>query len=233
MSPSVLILATAAALAISAPSIAAPEKPKTWDGLILVESKQMDSVYLLPNADFRAYSKVLIEPTEIAFAKNWLRDYNRSTASLSQRISDAEARRMLDDAAVRANEIFARAFQKAGYQLATGPGPDVIAIKPIVVNVRITAPEHMSSGRTDYFSEQAGDATLAIQAKDSITRQVLGLAVDHEIAGDFGSIPMRRTEASNKVDFEIIAENWAKIAARGLAKLQATSPISATGQPLP
>src|SRR6185369_11422410 len=53
-----------------------------------------DYVYLLPGADFRAYNKVMLDPTELAFKKNWLRDYNNSTMSLSSRLSGPDVLRL-------------------------------------------------------------------------------------------------------------------------------------------
>ena len=41
------------------------------DGLVRVKSKRLDVVYLQPGADFRSYTKVMLDPTEVAFAKNW------------------------------------------------------------------------------------------------------------------------------------------------------------------
>src|SRR5882757_4630346 len=77
-----------AALAISAPtSLHAAKAPPTWDNLVQVKSKRADAVYLLPGADFKPYTKIMLDQTEVAFRKNWLRDYNSSTTSLGSRIS--------------------------------------------------------------------------------------------------------------------------------------------------
>ena len=203
--------------------------PTTWDGLVLVNEKAMDAIYLLPHADFGVYSKVMLNPAEVAFAKDWLKDYNRSTATLESRLSDQEGREMLDRGAARASEIFAKAFRKAGYELVDAPGPDVIEMTPMIVNVRITAPVSMQA-RVTTFSKYAGEATLAIQAKDSLTHQVLGLAIDHQLAGNYGEIPMMRSDASNFADFEYVVEGWAKSSAAGFGKLKAMSPIDTDGR---
>ena len=55
----------------------AEEAPASWDGLVEVKPKKMDLVYLLPGADFRPYTKVMVDPTEVAFRKDWLKDMNR------------------------------------------------------------------------------------------------------------------------------------------------------------
>src|SRR4051794_16241381 len=70
----------ALALTISADALAkAP--PAEWDGLVRIASKQLDYVYLQPGADFRGYTQVMLVPTEVAFHKNWKKDYNRTHRS--------------------------------------------------------------------------------------------------------------------------------------------------------
>src|SRR5215204_726443 len=95
----------------------AKDAPKTWDGLVLVNSKKLDLVYLQPNADFRGYTRVMIDPTEVGFAKNWLRDHNRSRSSISGRISEKELQSVVAEAAQIANEIFNEAWRGGGYAI--------------------------------------------------------------------------------------------------------------------
>ena len=52
-----------------------------WDGLIEVKPKRLDAAYLLPGADFRPYKKLMIDPVEVAFKKDWAKDYNQDTAT--------------------------------------------------------------------------------------------------------------------------------------------------------
>src|ERR1700757_4913483 len=92
----------------------AAKPPAEWDGLVLVDSKRLDRVYLLPGADFRSYTKVMLDPTEVAFKKNWLRDYN-SRASFNSRLSDADAQRMLQTVQTGFEDIFRKTYSDAGY----------------------------------------------------------------------------------------------------------------------
>src|SRR3954447_9484066 len=107
-----LVTAVFASALLSLGGSAIGKPPATWDGLVQVKSKRLDLVYLQPGADFRGYSKVLIEPTEVAFSKNWQRDYNRSSRSLSRRVSDSETQRTISEAVTAAGDIFAKAWTK-------------------------------------------------------------------------------------------------------------------------
>ena len=46
------------------------------DGLVRVKSRQMEMAWLRPGADFRPYTKVIIDRTSVAFQPNWMKDYN-------------------------------------------------------------------------------------------------------------------------------------------------------------
>ncbi|HKT54861.1 MAG TPA: DUF3313 family protein, partial [Caulobacteraceae bacterium] len=119
-------------LAVGTPAGSAP--PSSWDGLTLVKSKRFDAVYLMPGADFRSYSKVLLDPTEVAFEKNWLRDYN-SQAPFNQRLSDADAQRMLQTVQTGFEDIFRKVYADAGYPIVDAPGPNVLRVRTAVVNL--------------------------------------------------------------------------------------------------
>jgi hypothetical protein len=218
-----ILLAGATALAIAVTPLAAQEGQANWDGLVKVESKKLDQVYLLPQADFREYTKVLIDPTEVAFRKNWQRDQNRDRLDLVNRVSDSDARRILDDAQKGFQKFFAEAYTKDSYQVVTEPGPDVLRISTAVVNLDVAAPDTMSSNRGRTFSRDAGEATLVLEARDSLTGELLGRALDNRETSDMG--PYVRNSVTNAAAFEEVFQRWARTSAEGLAELKSLSPI--------
>jgi hypothetical protein len=207
-----------------ASTIEAADAPATWDGLVQVSSKKLDVVYLQPGADFRGYTKVMIDPTEVAFAKDWQKDYNRSTSTLSGRVSDSDVQRTIRDAVVAASDIFAEAWMKGGYTVVTAPGPDVLQVRPGVLNVWVDAPDVQSAGRTRVFAPEAGRATYFVEVRDSLTGALLGRAADARTVGD--SMMTWRTSVSNRADFREEVKRWAEISVRGMDELKALSPIA-------
>jgi hypothetical protein len=203
--------------------------PADWDGLTQVESSRLDGVFLRPGADFRTYTKVMLDPTEVAFEQNWQRDFNRNTVSLNQRISDADAERILEQARTGFENVFTRAFNDAGYQVVTTYGPDVLRVRTGVVNLRVTAPDQLNSSRSRTFSSNAGSATVIIEARDSLSGALLGRAVDTRSAGD--NRPLVRNRVTNRADFERLAQVWARISVAGMNELRAMSPIPGGAPP--
>lgn len=208
---------------LSAGATAAAKPPATWDGLVQVPSKKLSLVYLAPGADFRGYTKVILDPTQVAFAKDWQRDYNRSTSSLSGRISDTDVQEAITEGAQKAGEIFAEAWTKGGYAVVHEPGPDVLIVTTGVANISLNAPDKMTAGRTRTFAPEAGRATFVVEVRDSQTRALLGRAVDQRVVGD--SMQAWRTSVSNRSDFRREVERWADISVRGMAELKALSPL--------
>jgi len=217
------LLTLATLIFVAAPAQAA-KPPATWDGLVQVKSKRMDLVYLQPGADFSGYTKVQMEPIEVAFHKRWARDYNSSARSPSSRVTDSELQDALSHGMTAANDIFAKAWSKGGYSIVHAPGPDVLRVKIGIVNIRVSAPDQLSAGRTYSFANEAGSATLFVEARDSTTGDLLGRAVDQRIAGD--NYTSWRTNVSNRGDFRSLAEMWAADSVRGITELKSRSPIA-------
>jgi len=207
-----------------ASSVLAQKPPATMENLVKVPSKQLRAVYLLPGADFRGYRKVILDPTHVAFAKNWQREFNSTRRGSSGRVTDADMQRIVDQAIQESGDIFTRAFTDGGYQVVTTPGPDVLRVSTGLVNIRITSPDINRSGRSASYSGSAGQATLIVEARDSQTGAVLGRAFDARLAGDT-AIMMRRTTVSNRNDFRNLVRDWARISVRGLTELKTMSPI--------
>ena len=212
----------ACALGTLPPAAMAAKPPASWDGLSLVKSQRFDAAYLLPGADFRAYTKVMLDPTEVAFEKNWLRDYNSSSMGTSRRISDAEGRQMLDMVRTGFEEAFRKAYAEAGYQVVAEPGPDVLRLRTAVLNLSVSAPDR-GVGRSRTFTREAGGAMVVVEVRDSLSGALLGRAVDGKLAGDTGTY--LRSSISNRSDFMQMFRSWAKSSLEGLAELKARSPI--------
>ena len=211
----------------AAPAMAAKAAPATWEGLVRVASRRLDHVYLLPGADFREYKSVMLDPTELAFKKDWLRDYNSTTMGLSGRLSERDLQDVIAKAAKVASEILAEAYRDGGYPVVAEAGPDVLRVRTGVVNISVTAPEVRSGGRSRSYAGEAGFATLIIETRDSASGALLGRAVDGKVAGD-NSILLRNS-VTNRGDFRTVMKRWAEISLKGMAELKARSPINGQG----
>lgn len=210
--------------AAARPALAA-KPPAEWDGLVKVKAKNFELVYLRPGADFRGYAKVILDPTEIAFEKNWKRDYNSSSISSSMQVSDKDIQRMADEGRKGAGEILRKAYAAGGYPVVDDPAADVLRVRTALVDITVSAPDTDSPGITRTYARDAGGATLVVEARDSLTGALLGRAIDSRTIDDFTM--EWRNRVTNRADFGRQVETWAKNSVKGLNELKALSPIAA------
>ena len=199
--------------------------PATTEGLVKVPSERLGAVYLRPGADFRAYTKIMIDPVQVSFRPGWLKDINSSR--LTGRVSEQDAQQIA--AAMRSGfaDIFAATFKAQGYEIVNAPAPDVLRIAAEVANVYMTAPDPMGGGAgTRTYTVEAGEATLALAGRDSTTGAVLGIAVDRRTTGGAGHATLA-TSTSNRFEFEELFRDWSLACVRGLDQLKARSPLAA------
>jgi hypothetical protein len=186
------------------------------DGLVKIKAKGLDQAFLLPGADFSGYKKVMIAPSEVAFQKNWLRDMNNNAMTLSHRMSDKDANKIIAAARSGFDEIWVEAFKKAGYEVVTEPGTDVLKLVPSVFDLYINAPDVATAGRSQSYTVQAGEASMSLDVRDSVGGTLLGRAIDRRTAGtDMGRVQWT-TSVSNRADFGSLFKSWASRAAKGL-----------------
>lgn len=219
----ILVMAGLLSLAAAAPGAFAQDE--TWDGLTRVKSNSLDSAYLRQGADFRAYGKVIIDAPQVEFRKNWQRDQNRSASSLNTRITSSDVERIREAMSEGFEQILAADFARAGWDIVIEPGPDVLRLTPVLMNVDVTAPDAMTAGRTRSYTVQAGEATVALEVRDAETNMLLGRAVDRRVAGDYGNMLMIANRVTNRIEFERLMKRWSGIFVGGLAALKDASPI--------
>ena len=202
------------------PAAAAPGMPPTFEGLAKVESKKLAAVYLLPGAEFGRYTKIMLDPVQVSFQQGWMQDMKRGR-DLSRRIDNEDAQRIADAVRSGVGDIFANAFKSKGYAVVTAPAPDVLRVSVGIVNLYINAPDPMGGATmTRTYTVEAGEATLSLEARDSTTGALLGVAVDRSATRSSGRLNFT-TSVSNRSDFEELFKRWANICVNGLEELKA------------
>ena len=201
-----------------------------WDGLVEVKPKRLDAAYLLPGADFRSYTKIMMDPVEVAFVKDWARDYNRDASTLSQRLTQEDVERIAQAARDEFTKAFTEVYAKAGMTLVTAPGADVLRIRPGVVDLYVTAPDTMSAGRSRTYTMESGHATLFLELRDSTTGALLGRALDKRETRNSGRVQVSNS-VTNLSDFRSLFKQWADISVKGFEELRAHSPVPADLKP--
>ena len=194
------------------------------DGLVKVKSKQMELAWLLPGADFRPYTKVIVDKTQVAFRQNWMKNYNMNVGMATNMVTQEDANKIMAAAQTNFDGIFQDAFIKAGYQVVTTPGPDVLRVNSAIVDLTVNAPLGMSTGQVSWII-YAGQAVLIVEVRDTLTNALLARVADRRATQDLGR--QIASNSTNLSDFRQLFNLWSGILVKGLAELKAVSPIPA------
>ena len=228
---SIFVAGLAALVWLAAPLAKAEDEPKgTWDGLVEVKPKRIDAGFLLPGADFRPYKKIMMDPVEVAFKKDWMKDYNRDAATLSQRLTQEDIDNIAKAARENFQEVFTETYRNAGLEIVTAPGPDVLRLRPGVMDLYITAPDTMTAGRSRTYTTESGEALLFLEVRDSTTGALLGRALDRRNTRYTGQVQLSN-RVTNLSDFRTLFKQWADISVKGFEDLRELSPIPENLEP--
>ncbi|HEY2678180.1 MAG TPA: DUF3313 family protein [Steroidobacteraceae bacterium] len=185
----------------------------SYDGLQEIKVKGIDMAYALPGATLSGYKQVMIDPVNVLFAKNWKPQETGSRRDLST--NDVE--RIRSNVAKLVHDTFIDELKKGGYTVAAAPGPDVLEVRPGIINLYVTAPDTMSAGRSRTYTTSAGEMTLVAELADSVTGQVIVRVLDRYRARDTGNFRMS-SSVDNANEARTAALSWAKILRDGLDK---------------
>jgi hypothetical protein len=205
------IVAAATTLVIGCSSVYESDAPQvSSDGLDLKKATRSTTAYMKSGVDFSEYNKVHILPSQVAFKKNWKRDYNRDQSTVGTRVSDKDVLRIKNSVAVLLDEIFKEEFSRNGDSpLVEELSEGTLVIKPAIINLDVNAPDVRSASRMVTYTQEAGEATLFLELYDGVSGEILARVMDAEVAGDRG-YHQWANRVTNKADAKRMIRKWAK-----------------------
>jgi len=209
---STLLLTTA-----SAASKADLEKAMSFDGLQKINVKGIDLAYARAGATLASYNRVMLEPIDVAFRKDW----NPTRTGSNIKLTAEERENIRTGVAKIVYDEFVKELQnKSSYQVVNEIGPDVLRVKAKIVNLYVNAPDTRTAGRSRTYTVSAGEMTIFAELYDSETGEVLARVVDRHEARDSGTLTLTNSVV-NASEARSIASSWARILRNGLDKAHA------------
>lgn len=197
------------------PVLAKDELPEVdSDGLHLVKKTKVRAAYMKPGTDLSQYSKVMLIDCYVDFVKDWQKDYNLAQIGLSGRIRDKDAEAIKKNLAEEFNKIFTKELTEKGFPVVDEVGPDVLLLRPALINVDVTAPDLMTAGMQTTYVRSAGAMTLYMEMYDSTTSTLIARVVDPEADDD--SFARQANRVTNKAAADRILRHWAGLLAKHL-----------------
>lgn len=186
-------------------------------GLQKVKHKGLDSVYRKPDVNLAGYSKIRLDPVEVAFAHGW----NPEKTGTRFKLTEQERNDLAAGVARNLTEGFARELQAGSrYQLVNSNGTDVLRIKARIVDLIVNAPDVAAPGRTLTYTRSTGSMTLIAELSDSQSGEVLARVADHHESRD-NQIWKLTNSVLNDAEVRDAAAQWANVLRKALDKAHA------------
>ena len=200
-----LCFAAIGGAALAAEPQAASEAAR--EGLVAVHSRNLDELYLRPNADLAAYRKVLIDPVRVEIRSDWQRNLNY-TRNVSRWVGPEDAKRVAADAAANLESVIAQTYKARGYEIAAAPEPGVLRLSASIADLFVNSPDRYSAWTVKTFTRDAGQAKLVLEARDAVTGTLLARVAHLGIAREITRLD-RASDVSNRFWFETLFRRWA------------------------
>jgi len=192
------------------------------DGLQLKIHTKNEVVYVKPGATFNQYKRVMILDCYVAMQKGWQQDYNSNEgADLDRQVTDSDVQRIESTLSAEFKKVFTTELQKGGYQVTTTPAPDVLLLRPAIINVRVTAPDLMTAGMDMNVITSAGSGTFYLELW-APPHTLLARALDAQ--ADQQPFAQQANSVTNMQAADIILKKWADDLVRHLDSARGKPP---------
>jgi len=197
-----------------AASKAEMEEAMSHDGLQKVTVQGIALAYARPGATLAGYNRVLIEPVQVAFNRNW--DPTRTGSRI--KLSKEERENIRSGVAGIVQEEFVKELQeRSSYKVVNEAGADVLRVKVNIVDLYINAPDTGSVSRSNTYTVSAGQMTLIAELFDSESGEILSRVVDRREGRNDDTLRLS-SSVVKRGEAQEIAASWARILRTALDK---------------
>lgn len=218
----VLVLTAAASLLAAGATRAAADPPTVkatdGEGLQRVRVQGLQSVYALPGARLADYSRVMLDPIEVAFRKDW------DPRPGGWPVSAAERQRIRAELATLLRGEFVREIQNRGnYTVVGEPDENVLRVRAEIRDLYINAPDVDRPGRVTQYTLSTGEMTLVAELRDSVSGELIARVIDRR--KDPEKLQLERTTRIDNAEAARAAgRRWAEILHAQLDRARALMP---------
>ena len=205
---------------------AADEMPETTpEGLVLLKDTKLNTVYVRPGATLDPYTKVVLFDVEVAFRKNWDRDYNRTVLPGTTRVRPKDMEKIKASLAEEFETVFTEELQeKRGYEIVETADYDVLVVKAAIINLDVTAPQLRGTSNDRQVITSAGQMTLWMELYDSVTGELIARVIDPALDNRHG-MAYRASTSGNKSAAQKILSEWASVLGENMGEISTATAL--------
>jgi hypothetical protein len=207
------LLSTALVLSLvacaSEPTIqTGPDAEVTFDGLVRIDNSAFSNAWIDPDVDLTQYTKIMPGGAEFEF-----RAVKKSnSASMTRRPNESEYW-ISDENKEKVREIVTLAFreelmQSKHFEFANTRGPDTLIIVGGLHDIVSRVPPDIA-GRGEIYLASVGEATLILEARDSLSGETIYRAVDRRSAEQADGYLTMSNSVRTVTEVRRLAKRWA------------------------
>lgn len=191
-----------------------PDAELTFDGLVRIDHARFTNAWVDPDVDFSQYNKIMVGDAVFEF-----RAVKKTSSSIARRSNESEFW-MSDKNKESLIEIVSKAFRQElqrseNFTAAAAAGPDVLVIVGGLHDIVSRVPPDMV-GRGDFYLSSVGEATLILEARDSLSGETIYRAIDRRSAEPVGGSFTAANSVTTRSDVRRLAQRWARRLREGL-----------------
>ena len=183
------------------------ETETTFDGLVRIDKGAFKLSWADPDIDFTVYDKIIPGGAHFQF-----RAVKKTSSLQSQRsnrtefwISDKDKLKLEETV----GDIFSEEISKTKmFEVVSEPGPDTMIIRGGLFDIVSRVPPEMM-GQHEIYLSSVGEATLVIEAIDSLSGEVIYRAVERRAAQTASTVVMPSNTVTNWAEIRRWAKHWA------------------------
>ncbi len=184
-----------------------PNAEVSFDGLHKFDNARVDMAWAVPDLNLSGYTKILPANAGIEYAQATnMGDTPEARSRGGPFIIDDESRARFE---ALVDDIFMEELQKSNrFDVVDEPGPDVLVVEGILLNVTSHRPPDPVGGRSYVYVGAYVEASLALEVRDSETNRILARAVDRRAASTRAGAYSHNNVARTTEEVGVLIRFW-------------------------
>jgi hypothetical protein len=179
----------------------------TFDGLVRIDNGRFRDSWADPDIDFSRYNKIMVGKAVFEFraVKKSGSTHRMSSSQSEFWISDKNRERLIEVV----SEVFRDELDKSvNFTRSETAGSDVLVIVGALHDIVSRVPPDMV-GRGEIYLSSVGEATLILEARDSLSGETIYRAVDRRAAEQLGGQVSMSNSVTNMSEVRRMSRRWA------------------------
>ena len=192
-----------------------PDAEITFDGLVRIDNSAFSNAWIDPDVDLTQYTRIMPGGATFEF-----RAVKKNSSASMARINNESEFWISDEGKEAVREIVTEAFREElqkskNFTFANTRGPDVLIIEGALHDIVSRVPPDIV-GRGEIYLASVGEATLILEARDSLSNEVIYRAVDRRSGEQADGYLSMSNTVRTRTEVRRMAVRWASRLREGL-----------------